>query len=135
MDDYFGLYGKGYKDKQGTLYLNLGDPGEFLVREKNKNNKYNVGVIIKDTLCKEKFRLLSIVENLSLKEWRKLFLEFHTGEGKNKLEKIIQTSLNPYPIDFPWETAYIYFNSDGSSYVEFPIPAPPNEMAPEFDFL
>jgi hypothetical protein len=135
MKNYVGIYGKGYKNNKGTLQLKLENHEGFLIREKNKNNKYNVGVVMKDSYQNDN-QLISLEENLSLKKWRELYLELNTKEGQLKLEKAIQ-SLEPYfnMGMFPWESAFLYPKSDGSFELEFPIPVPPGEMDSEFEFL
>lgn len=137
--EYSGIYGKGYKDNEGNLYLELNE-GEILVREITENNKYNVGILVRQ----DDFNLplaVSIDEDLSLREWRNLFLELHTKKGIHKLERLICDTLDPLRQGMlPWETAYMSIKKDGSFEVEFPIPIPIEElkeieMNPEFNIF
>jgi len=73
---YSGIYGRGYKDEDGSLYLSGGD-NLLLIREVCGDGTYNV-VVLDETYGKELGFLF--LENISLREWRRFFLNFRKPE-------------------------------------------------------
>ena len=105
LENYCGIYGKGYEDKHGNLYL---EKDGFLVeRQKNKDNTYNF--MISDLEFHEGLGFC-YEENISLNEWRKFFIE-NFKEGN--LEDIFYELMNDF----------LYFGEMTSpDYDEFDIP-------------
>ena len=64
-----GIYGQGYKDDEGNLYLEIEGLSGILVREKAIKEGYDIGVIDDSA----EFSHISLLENISLREWRELF--------------------------------------------------------------
>lgn len=68
--EYEGIYGIGYKDKEDNLYL-YEESSLILIRLKNKDGTYDIGLMGKDDFSKDIG--FSLLESISLKEWREFF--------------------------------------------------------------
>jgi hypothetical protein len=84
MVEYVGIYGRGEVDEEGNLYLSL--PHNLtLVRYRNEDGTYRVGIIDNMDDFFVEGHHLSLLEKISLKEWRQFFLEIR-GEEEKLLE-------------------------------------------------
>jgi hypothetical protein len=91
MQDYKGIYGTGYKDEEGNLYLHQ-EKGLLLTRLKNRNGTYDVEVIENDWSHFDKKPSLGVCvqENMLLNEWRRLFIELKSNSGIKRLHKLLK---------------------------------------------
>jgi len=87
LESYEGLYGHyGYKDERGNLYIPI-SRCLLLIRKDNKNGTYNAILI---DVCPNEGLSVYLSKNMSLKQWRKLYIESRTGQGIERLEKLLE---------------------------------------------
>ena len=87
LESYEGLYGYGYKDEKGNLYLPVSEC-LLLIREDNRNETYNA--ILINEYSNEGPLGVCLDENMSLRQWRKLYIESRTGRGIERFEKLLE---------------------------------------------
>ena len=85
MSEYSGIYGRGYQEEK-NLYLPLGKD-LILVRELSVDRTYHVGVIDE---ADEQETLFSLLEDISLKEWRKFFVWVHKPGKVEELRELLR---------------------------------------------
>lgn len=84
------LYGRGYGDFDGDIYLELNDH-LILARHKNENSHYDI-VIIDDRDSNG----LSLLENISLREWREFFVKNARNEWKDIKRSLMVSQARKY---------------------------------------
>lgn len=83
MAPYHGIYGVGEKTQEGDLYLGL-TKDLTLVRQISGRKTFHVGVI-----DEENNSHISLLENITLKEWRRFFIDMHSQEEIRKLRALL----------------------------------------------
>ena len=94
--DYKGLYGWGRKDEMGTIYLPI---DERLEISRSTNPKGTFDVIVYDAFpdTDDKGHPLSppgtcLDENITLNEWRRLYLHIRTKQGIEEMWDAVSDS-------------------------------------------